>query len=396
MILRLDDLLIVTLLFFFVPCQAQEKTPVAAVMFYNLENLYDAADDTLKQDEEFQPEGGKHWSGSRLYKKLTALSKVIVNTGTWEPPAVIGFCEVENRMVLERLVRHPPLKSWNYRIIHKDSPDKRGIDVAAIYRPDLFDPLTYRYFSPVAEGERIPETREILYISGILAGTDTLHLFFNHWPSRYGGMMETRPYRKKAAARVRSEVGLLQGTSLHPRIIIMGDFNDQPGDESMANVLGGTKEISGHPDDLVNLAYQWEKEKKGTLKYQSQWNIFDQIIVSGVVLDSTARLFSLPEDARILDAPFLLEKDEKFTGMKLKRTYQGYQYKGGFSDHLPVILMLRKRYSAERVIQPAADIHCHWPFGRHSAFGCHSLSLAARQQALRAVSLGCHCAAASS
>ena len=343
MIVRLDDLLIIALLFLFLHVPAQDSTPVAAVMFYNLENLYDTADDSLKQDEEFQPGGGKHWSGHRLYDKLTALSKVIANTGAWEPPAVIGFCEVENRMVLERLVRHPPLKSWNYKIIHKDSPDERGIDVAAIYRPDLFDPLSYRYFPPVADGDPIPETREILHLTGILAGTDTLHLFFNHWPSRYGGLMETRPYRKKAAARVRSEVELLQRTSPHPRIIIMGDFNDQPGDESLFKVLVGAKEINHRPDALVNLAFRWEKEKRGTLKYQSQWNIFDQIIVSEALLDTTARLFSRPSDARILDAPFLLEKDETYTGDKLKRTYQGYQYKGGFSDHLPVILMLRKR-----------------------------------------------------
>ena len=335
-------LLIVALLLSTRYGRSQEETSLATVMFYNLENLYDTEDDSLKRDEEFLPEGGRHWTGYRFYEKLTALSKVIANTGNWEPPAVIGFCEAENRVVLEKLVRHPLLKTWNFNIIHKDSPDKRGIDVAAVYRPSVFNPLFYRYFPPVPDGDPIPDTREILHLCGILAGEDTLHIFFNHWPSRYGGMMETRPMRKKAAERLRSEVDNLRQKYHHPRIIIMGDFNDQPRDESLSRYLGAGGDITRNPDALYNTAFRWEKEKRGTLKYQSQWNIFDQIIINEALLDTTARLFTPPRDARILDAPFLLEKDEKFTGTKLKRTYLGYQYKGGFSDHLPVLLMLRK------------------------------------------------------
>lgn len=322
----------------------QAGDPFASVMFYNLENLYDTADDTLKRDEEFMPEGDRHWSGSRLYAKLTSISKVIANTGSWEPPAVIGFCEAENRTVLERLVNHPILKPYHYAIVHKDSPDKRGIDVAAIYRPDIFNPLSYRYFSPAEAGEPVPETREILYLSGTIAGTaSNLHLYFNHWPSRYGGLMETREKRKKAAEKLKNEIGLLQQAEIHPLIIIMGDFNDQPFDESLAIHLGAAQKAVQNPNALVNLAFRWDKEKKGTLKYQAQWNIFDQIIVSEAILDPYAPLFTTPDDARILDAPFLLEKDETYAGLKLHRTYQGFQYKAGFSDHLPVILMLRKR-----------------------------------------------------
>ncbi len=327
-------------------------------MFYNLENLYDTVDDTLRRDEEFQPEGDRHWSGYRFYHKLTSIAKVILNTGAWEPPAVIGFCEVENREVLEQLVGHPLLRRWNYQIVHKDSPDKRGIDVAAIYRPDGFYPLSYRYLPPVPEGEQVPSTREILYLCGICGGQgeeartkellpehtveaartqtdiDTLHLFFNHWPSRYGGLMETRPLRMKAARRLKTETRILQQKHHHPLIIITGDFNDQPQDESLLRGMGAAASSHGHPDSLVNLSYPWKKMGKGTLKYQSQWNIFDQFIVSEALLEA------MPVSARILEAPFLLEEDEKFTGTRLRRTYLGFRYQGGFSDHLPVLLHL--------------------------------------------------------
>ena len=331
-------------LFYFLVCLplfAQE--PVGSVMFYNLENLFDTKDDSLKLDDEFLPEGDRHWTPSRFYTKLTRISKVITNTENWEPPAVIGMCEVENRVVLEKLTWHPPLRNWKYNIIHKESPDERGIDVAVLYRPDVFNPLTYKYFPPVPEGETPPATREILYVCGILADADTIHLFFNHWPSRYSGLMETRSDRDKAAQRLKSETEILQKNFKNPKIIIMGDFNDQPTDESISNYLHAGASRTGNPDALFNISYKWFAKGKGTLKYQSQWNLFDQIIVSEAVLDSTGNLYSHAQDARILDASFLLEKDETYTGMKLNRTYNGFTYHGGYSDHLPVLLMLRKR-----------------------------------------------------
>jgi hypothetical protein len=330
------------LLILSLPSTAQKGTPVASVMFYNLENFYDTSDDSLKQDNEFLPMGERRWTNHRFYVKLSNISRVVANTGNWEPPAVIGLCEVENRKVLEKLVGSDLLKSWEYQIIHKDSPDERGIDVAALYRPSVFMPLSYRYFPPVGQGEPTPFTREILHVSGIMAGKDTIHLFFNHWPSRYSGLMETRNLRKQAAQRLKDEIRQLQIKYKNPKIIVMGDFNDQPEDESLLNALEAGKEMNHNFNHLVNLSFPWIKMKKGTLKYQTQWNIFDQIIVSESVLDEESSLFSMPEDARILDMPFLLEQDEKFTGMKLKRTYEGFTYKGGFSDHLPVLLMLRK------------------------------------------------------
>jgi hypothetical protein len=334
-----------TLLFLIhsLPINAQKGIPVATVMFYNLENFYDTEDDSLKQDNEFLPTGDRRWTKHRFYEKLSNISKVIVNTGNWEPPAIIGLCEVENRKVLEKLTGFEPLRTWEYQIIHKDSPDERGIDVAALYRPSVFMPLNYRYFPPAGIGEPTPFTREILYISGIVAGKDTLHLFFNHWPSRYSGLMETRALRKQAALRLKYEIKKLQVKFKNPKIIIMGDFNDQPEDESLLQALEAGKEMTYQKDHLVNLSFRWIKMKKGTLKFQTQWNIFDQIITSESLLSEDSPVFSQQEDARILDIPFLLEQDEKFTGMKLKRTYEGFTYKGGYSDHLPVLLMLRKQ-----------------------------------------------------
>lgn len=324
------------------PIKSQEGTAVGAVMFYNLENLYDTKDDSLKQDNEFLPHGDKRWTARRFWDKIDKVSRVITNTGNWEPPVVIGVCEAENRKVLEILTASGQLKNWKYEIIHKDSPDERGIDVAALYRPELFTPLSYRYFPPVGEGEPVPFTREILYLCGVMAGTDTLHLFFNHWPSRYSGLMETRSHRNQAALRLKLETNRLAAKYRNPKIIIMGDFNDQPEDESLAVCLAAGKEKTGNPGNLLNLSYLWQQKKQGTLKFRSQWNIFDQIIVTENLLYPPAPLFCYPEDARILNLPFLLEPDDQYTGLKLKRTYSGFQYLGGFSDHLPVLLTLRR------------------------------------------------------
>lgn len=321
----------------------QKSEDPVSVMFYNVENLFDTVDDPLIKDEEFLPKGARRWNQFRFNSKLCSLAKVFVSTGSFEPPGFIGLCEVENRYVLEQLVKEPALSRWNYKIIHKDSPDERGIDVAAIYRPDVFYPLTYRYFPPVPENEPVPRTREILYVMGVLSGADTVHLFVNHWPSRFGGLMETRGARQRAASSLAAEVDKLRQKFCEPLIIITGDFNDQPDDISLTGCLNATLVPGSDPDRLYNLSHLWLKSGKGTLKHQSQWNIFDQLIVSGSLLNNSRKLYSDPSDAVILDLPFLLQPDERYLGMKLFRTYEGFRYTGGYSDHLPVLLWVRKR-----------------------------------------------------
>lgn len=212
-----------------------------------------------------------------------------------------------------------------------------------IYDSERFYPLNYKHYPIKNKNGSIKRTREILHVSGVLNEIDTVHIFVNHWPSRYGGLLETKPERRKAAAMLRGKVNELIDEFNNPRIIILGDFNDQPNDESIAKILNAKRIDSVlMPNELYNLSYEWEEQKKGTLKYRSQWSFFDQIIVSGNLLMGECGYLVKPENASIVNYPFLLEKDERYGGEKPKRTYYGYKYQGGFSDHLPVLLRLER------------------------------------------------------
>jgi len=322
---------------------SQTKPEELSILFYNVENLFDTKDDPLTEDDEFTPEGSRHWTYQRLNKKILDLSKVILSSSGWQMPGLIALCEIETRKVLDQFVAFTPLKSHSYKIIHKESPDHRGIDVAILYNPDNFYPLSYEYFPLRNKNNSIKRTREILYVSGILNKIDTIHFFVNHWPSRYGGLLETKPDRKLAANLLRQKSEKLFENFNAPKIVILGDFNDQPSDESLMITLKA-KKISGEISDkeLYNLSFDWMKNRLGTLKYQSQWSVYDQIIVSGALLNSTSGFIAKPENALIINQPFLLEEDEKYGGQKPKRTYYGYRYQGGFSDHLPVLLKLER------------------------------------------------------
>ncbi len=310
-------------------------------MFYNVENLFDPQDDDLSADDEFTPDGERHWTYKRLNSKLINLSKVILSASGWEPPGVVALCEVENQSVLQKLTGKTPLQSFPYQIIHKESPDHRGIDVALLYNSNQFYPLEYKYYPLKLKNDSVVATREILYVSGVAIGADTLHFFINHWPSRYSGLLESRSIRGAAARLLRQKVDELFEKFAAPKIIILGDFNDQPGDESIVKYLNA-KEVKEQiiPEVLYNLSFNWGKGETGTHKYQSQWSVFDQIIVSGELLVDKKGLFTTIGNAQILDKPFLLEKDERYGGIKPNRTYLGYRYHGGFSDHLPVLLEL--------------------------------------------------------
>lgn len=311
-------------------------------MFYNVENLFDIKNDSLTNDDEFTPEGERHWTNNRLNRKLINTSKVILNASGWKAPTIIAICEVENRYVLDRLRKETPLNSISYKIIHKESPDFRGIDVAMLYNPEEFYPLAYDYYPLSNKKEEIINSREILYVTGILGGTDTLHIFVNHWPSRYSGIMETRELRNGAASLLREKIDLLFAANRNPKIVVLGDFNDQPNDESMAKYLQA-KTVSNTflNTALYNLSAEWLNAENGTLKYQSQWFVFDQVIVSGGILNAKKGIYTKPEWASICTLPFLFEQDEKYGGKKPARTYVGYKYNGGFSDHFPVLLKLQ-------------------------------------------------------
>lgn len=335
-------LLFFLLFLFAAQTHAQAQSENYSMLFYNVENLFDPEDDPATSDEEFISSGERHWTYSRMNKKLLNISKVILSAAGWSPPEIIGLCEVENRFVLEKLLSQTPLKMHPYKIIHKESPDDRGIDVAFLYNEENFYPLSYRYFPLVNENDSIIETREILYVSGILNNTDTLHFFINHWPSRYGGLLETQHLRNLAAKTLRNQYENIQKEYGSPKVIIMGDFNDQPNDESIKDYLKIADGQENTSDtDIVNLSFSWLEETTGTIKYQTQWSVFDQVMVSGSLINADSGISTNSSQAKIVNLPFLLVKDERHGGIKPKRTFYGYDYIGGFSDHLPVLLRLK-------------------------------------------------------
>lgn len=315
------------------------------LMFYNTENLFDTFDDTLKIDESFLPTGDHYWTPRKYYKKINNISKVITAIGQWELPEIIGLCEIENRRVLEDLTKKTALKKIKYRIIHKESPDRRGIDVGLLYRPDKFFPITYKAIRVKFPFDANKPTRDILYVKGTNIYKDTLHIFINHWPSRWGGQTETDRKRQFAASVLRGKVDSIFSAEKNPYIIIMGDLNDYPTNNSVVKVLkaktGFTKNDNFSPKKLYNLAwYLQEVKNQGSHKHKGEWGVLDQIIVSGSLLNKNNKLYTSPDNAHIFNAPFLLEQDNNYTGQKPFRTYIGFKFHDGYSDHLPVYIDL--------------------------------------------------------
>lgn len=307
------------------------------IMFYNTENLFDTINNPLTNDEEFLPEGANNWNSWRYYDKLQKIAKVIIAVGEWTPPDLIGLCEIENREVLNDLIQLTALKSSGYRIIHKDSPDRRGIDVALLYKKDTFKPLYYEFIEVTYPDDSSFKTRDILYVKGIIYEIDTLNIFINHWPSRRGGAEESEKNRILAASLLKNKVDSIFGRSDHAFIVITGDFNDEPSDISISQILGAnsdSNEIAGH--QLYNLFGYLEKEGKGTYKYRYEWDQIDQIIVSRTFFESTSGLRILKDGGKIFMAEWIMEDDNKYQGKKTWRTFNGKFYNNGYSDHLPV------------------------------------------------------------
>lgn len=315
------------------------------VMFYNVENLFDTFNDTLINDEEFLPESQKHWDDEKYYAKLNNIYRVIISCGEWDPPAVVGLCEVENRKVLEDLVRLTPLSRFDYRIVHFESSDERGIDVALLYRGSLFNPDTAYPIHVRMPGDPTWKTRDILYVKGDLPGKEIVHFFVNHWPSRYGGYEATRPKRNLAAIVLRTAVDSILQSDPGASVVAMGDFNDGPYDESMLDYLLANTDTTGVTgNELINLTGRFAgATANGTIKYRENWDVFDQMVVSANLLLADSPLFVSGGAAQIHQPDFLLVEDEAFLGVRPFRTFAGMKYLGGYSDHLPVYLDLRVR-----------------------------------------------------
>ena len=307
------------------------------IMCYNVENFFDCVDDSTTNDNEFLPTGIRAWNYAKYQKKQANIARVITAIGGWEPPALVGMCEVESRKCLIDLTRYSGLKNLRYKFIHHESPDPRGIDVALLYQPDQFkpfhdQPIRIRY--PDAPGSK---TRDILFVSGVIPTGDTLHVFVCHFPSRLGGEMESDDKRLFVSSVIRAKADSIFAACLKPNIVIMGDFNDFPTNTSLLEVLKAkpiTDSVSSQ--SLYNLMYKLHTEGKGSNKHSGDWGALDQMIVSGNLLKSSNSIYTKQNDAHFFDADFLLENDNTFLGKQPFRTYAGMKYQGGFSDHLPI------------------------------------------------------------
>ena len=307
------------------------------VMFWNVENYFDTYDNPSTTDEEFTPTGDNRWGRARFEKKRDDIAKTILLAADQygDLPALIGLAEVENAFVLQELLEETPLARTQYKYIHKDSPDSRGIDVALLYREELFTPVETKYI-----GFSFP-TRYVLYTKGVVNGLDTLHIMVNHWPSKRGNEESSGRKREYVSLKVSHVVDSILLRNPSANIVLMGDFNDTPASSPLKN-LG----------QLTNLA-KWADGAEGSYKYRESWSMIDQFLVSENLIREESSIKEKNEAFRpqwiythrnmeIFAPEALFAEDATYMGVKPKRTYSGPRYLGGISDHLPVVFKLYK------------------------------------------------------
>lgn len=322
--------------------QAQgKKAKIACIAFYNIENLFDTIDDPDINDEEFLPGGPKNWNSSKYFEKLNNIARVISAIGDeygQGGPVIIGLSEIENKRVLIDLINTSALKPLNYGIVHFDGPDRRGVDVALLYRKDFFivtNSVSARLNVPDKPDFR---TRDQLVVSGILDG-DPLHIIVNHWPSRLGGEKRSAPLRAAAAGLSRHLADSLHKAHTKVKVIVMGDLNDNPTDAClMKHLKTKTDTLALAYGDLYNPYHKlFKKLGIGSNAYRDSWSLFDQIIVSQSLVFPTSgyRFYA----AKVFNRPFILQKEGAFKGYPL-RTFVGNNYMAGYSDHFPSYIFL--------------------------------------------------------
>lgn len=330
--------------FLAITTSAQEKKTyhIRTIAFYNVENLFDVVNDSLNFDDARTPHGKYHWNRERYLHKIAHISKVLSSVGSKinkNSPAIIGLCEVENRAVVQDLILHPNLKNKGYASIHFDAPDERGIDVALLYKKDVFQPISFKSHRLLlfdVEGNR-DYTRDQLVVGGVL-DNDFFYFIVNHWPSRSGGEIRSRPHRIAAAQLNRRIIDSLTKLDPTAKIMSMGDLNDDPVDDSLKKVL----KTKGTPhqlefNELYNPMEQLFKKGQGSLAYRDQWNLFDQIFfTSNLILSENGYRYW---KAGVYAPSYLLTQQGKYKGYPL-RTYSGTTYTGGYSDHFPVYVHL--------------------------------------------------------
>ena len=311
------------------PETPSDKINQYAIGFYNLENLFDTVDDPRSLDDDFTETSDKNWNEKRFRKKVKKLGQVISNMGYEEikfPPVLLGVAEVENSDVLDALVGSKFLHKKEYDYVHFDSPDERGIDTALLYRKEYFSVIKQEAHTVYLTDERGMRdyTRDILYVYGELED-QPLHILVNHWPSRRRGADETKHKRKEAADRNLEILGNIYSEDPNAKVVIMGDFNDDPNSESVKKLV--TTEMY-NPMEVLLTKYQ------GTLSYRDTWYLFDQIIISHNFLQGHNNPFRF-KMAKIFDPAEIKEYKGKYKGLPF-RTYSGKKHLGGYSDHFPV------------------------------------------------------------
>lgn len=318
---------------------------VGLIGFYNLENLFDTINDPAINDEEFLPDGSYHYTGKVYLDKLDHLADVLSKIGIDLTPdglSMFGDAEVENENVLNDLINHPLLKNRNYKFVHYDSPDNRGIDVCLIYNPKYFTPINSQSLT-VHLGTDTTEhkTRDVLFVYGKYDNED-MFVFVNHWPSRRGGEEASAPGRSKAAKVCKEKIDSIVAKNPDAKIVVMGDLNDDPVSPSVAVVLGSKGEQEKvSRGGLFNPWAALYKQGIGTLAYNDSWNLFDQIIVSSGFLDKKQSGFFFHE-AKIFSKPWMIQTSGRYKGYP-KRTYDFNNYIAGYSDHFPTYIVLLKK-----------------------------------------------------
>lgn len=338
---------ILTLIVFTHPTSfGQEKKAyqIVCVGFYNLENLFDTVDDPEKNDEDFLPTGSYGWDSTKYSNKLHNLSRVIDDLGTDVSPdgvAVLGVSEIENRKVLEDLVAMPDIADRDYQIVHYDSPDARGIDVGLLYQEKYFkltNSVSYRLTF-----EDAPDyfTRDQLVVTGLMDG-EPVSIIVGHWPSRRGGQQASAPRRNQAAMLGRRIIDSLLTENPAAKIILMGDLNDDPINESVTTYIrarGKLKKMES--GDMYNTMYDHYKAGNGTLAWNDAWNLFDQLIISEALTSTDASKGFVFHKSVVYNKEYLKQQDGNYKGYPL-RTHAAGQYLNGYSDHFPVYMVLKK------------------------------------------------------
>lgn len=296
-------------------------------MFYNTENFFDCKDDSLKDDNEFLPESMRAWHYGRFKQKAANISKAIINSGGGAIPAIVGLAEVENNYVMDYLTKYSPLKQLGYRYVMTNSPDERGIDVAFMYQREQFRLIsnTTRQFDTASF--RYKPTRDMLHCCGCLYTEDTIDFIVVHLPSKRGGDPNSEKARYMIMNKIKEYTDSIAKIRRNSNIVIMGDFNTSP-DNKTLNLLFNT-------GNYVLLSSEFTgKTNLGSYKYKGIWQTIDHIIINKTMFDCYKNIRC--RTMEIVADDYMLQKDEKFMGKKPFRTYNGFKYIGGFSDHLPI------------------------------------------------------------